>query len=164
MWASFAGIGLTNGQFEGYVAHWSEKYYKTELQTYRHLQSLQGTRIPQLYTTIVYPGARGIPDPVPGLLIEYVPSLSLRQFIRHKPHYPPSVIKTVCDDALKLISTINDLEFLNEDVRIDNVLVRKSALEEKNSGGLPHCVLIDLSHRRQRGLEEDDEKWKRAKQ
>ena len=161
---ALADVELSDGEFEGYIAHWTEKFYDTELQTYRHLQSLQGTRIPQLYTTITYPGARGIPDPIPGLLLEYVPSLSLRQFIRHNPPYPTSTIQTVCDDALKTINAVNDLEVLNEDVRLDNLLVRKSAFEEESSKGLSHCVLIDLSHCRPRKSEENDDEWRQAKQ
>lgn len=156
---------LSDGEFEGYMAHWAKKLYETELQTYEDLHLLQGKRIPRLYSAVLYTHPHSIPDPVPGLLLEYIPSLSLRQFIQYDPPWSPSLVRRVCNDAVKLVDEVSDHEVLNEDVRVDNVLVRLSALSnvEDMSPACVACVLIDLSHCRKRRSDEGEEEWMRAK-
>ena len=138
---------FTDGEFEAYLAHTARKLYHAELSTYERLKSLQGSRIPRFYSAVSYEDGL---DVIQGILIEFVPSISLRSFISHNPPFPHEVIAQVCDDAISLIHHLSDALVLNEDVRLDNVLVRTSNRR---------CILIDLTHCRSRRDDESEADW-----
>jgi serine/threonine protein kinase len=93
-------------------------------------------------------------DVIQGILIEFVASISLRSFIGHNPPFPHELITQVCEDAISLIHQLSDACVLNGDVRLDNMLVRTSD---------HRCVLIDLTHCRNRRDDESEADWIEAK-
>lgn len=58
---------------------------------------------------------------------------------------------------------VSDFEILNDDVRLDNFLIRESALVKTQPEPYP-VVLIDLARCRFRRSDETDDVWKSTKQ
>ena len=164
---SFNEEDMSDGEFEAYLEERSRLFYKQEKQTYERLKDGQGTWLPNLYCSVFMPRPDG--TTVKGLLLEYIPSISLRDFVStwtsRVPPLPIDLLKRVGDTAVALIDRVSDLDVLNPDVRIDNVLVRESALNVGEAEPEPYpVVLIDLADCRLRQPEESDEDWRKAKQ
>lgn len=165
---------ISDGQSEAFLDHSCQKMFADEFATYQRLRALQGTRIPRLYRTIEYKppplidenGSEVMLDLIQGLLLEYIPSVSLRSFVdiwRTSLQLSPSIVSSVCNDAVALINQISDHDILNTDVRLDNILVRlaSSCGSQPKIEDLPPnpCVLIDLAQcrlRREGGGEDED--------
>jgi len=155
---------MPSGEFETYLALWARKRYNAEVKMYKRLSHLQGKRIPRLYGVVVYPDARHIPDLIPGLLLEHIPSISVSSLIRHDPPYPSRLIHGVLDDAIRLVHEMHDEEVLNENVSLDGIHVRQSYLDawDVTSGASDQSlctVLTGLSHCRVRKPNESEEGW-----
>ena len=167
---TYAIYDFTPARMEGYFNHQAHQYHEAELTAYRRLEELQGTLIPRLYTSVqalVESEYLEEGEAVPGLLIEYIPSVTLRQFFATNPPYRPEVVAHICEDAVRLIHRVSDFEALNRDVRLDNILVRQSILSLFQESPTPPfeeykgktCVAIDLSHVRFRREDEEYLDW-----
>jgi hypothetical protein len=167
---------MSDGQFEAYLEHSCRKMFADEFSAYQQLRTLQGTRVPCLYGTVEYQPPPPIDehgsddlDVVHGLLLEYIPSITLRSFVDiwHTSHEHPSILSSVCDDAVVLINQISDHSMLNTDVGLDNILVRllTSPGSVPKIDNLPSnpCVLIDLAQCRLRREDENEDAWIAAK-
>ena len=172
---------VSDGEFEAYLHHVAQRTFDAERTAYEHLHELQGKKLPKLYGTVEYgaaiPSARSdgatITDTVPGLLLEYVSPLSLRQLVAtwktRNPPLPNSVLAALCDEAVKVVDRISDFEVLNEDVRVDNFLVREDFLASSTHDGRAPAtvdgavVLIDLGQCRLRRADESEDEWIQAK-
>ncbi|KIJ99335.1 hypothetical protein K443DRAFT_680070 [Laccaria amethystina LaAM-08-1] len=157
---------MSDGEFEAYLEEQSQLFYKQEKQTYERLKEGQGTWLPKLYCSVSISRPDG--TTVKGLLLEYIPSISLRDFVStwtsRVPPLPIDLLKRVADTAVALIDRASDFDVLNLDVRIDNVLVRESALDVGEAEPEPYpVVLIDLAGCRLRQPDEPDEEWRKAK-
>ncbi|KAI8992801.1 hypothetical protein BD414DRAFT_482257 [Trametes punicea] len=173
---------LSDGEFEAYIQHQSQKMFNAERTTYERLRDLQGKIIPELYGLVEYeitiPNARGdesvVTHTVSGLLLEYISSLSLRQLVAtwkaRDPRLPNEVLVTLCEDAVRVVDRISDFDVLNEDVRVDNLLIREpfidnaSYLQDEKVALVENpVVLIDLGHCRLRREDESEGEWVQAK-
>jgi hypothetical protein len=169
---------MSDGQFEAYLEHSCRKMFTDEFAAYQQLRTLQGTRVPRLYGTVEYQSPPLIDDDgseveldlTHGILLEYISSVSLRSFVdiwRTSNEPSPSILSSVCDDAVVLINQTSDYDILNTDVRLDNILVRLLT----SPGSIPKiedlppnpCVLIDLAQCRLRREDEDEDAWVAAK-
>jgi hypothetical protein len=158
--------GLSPGAFEASLDLACHRLFEAERQTFLHLSDLQGTKIPQLLGVVSYTVARnGGPHPfvIPGLLMEYIPSASLRELFdtwaRDDPPLPISSVPSICNEAISLVNLFSDRSVLNMDVRLDNFIVRK---QEHSDGH--RVVMIDFARCRLRCADETDWKWAEAKQ
>ena len=171
---------ISDGEFEAYLHHVAQRTFDAEHTAYQRLHELQGKKIPLLYGAVEYgvviPNVRGdgtsVTDAVPGLLLEHVSSLSLRDlvvtWITRDPPLPNSHLAALCDEAVKVVDRISDFEVLNEDVRVDNFLVREESLTLSAPDGSVATVdgsvaLIDLGQCRLRRADESEDEWIQAK-
>lgn len=126
------------------------RLYNCETTAYHALEALQGVDIPALYTNVqlqagpVRVGPDGQSLQVNGLLLEEVKGFSLRDVAAHAPELSWS---DICEQAIAIIHKIDECEIINEDVRIDNVLVRKSPTnQEADEQSFTYkAVLIDFA-------------------
>jgi len=99
---------------------------------------------------------------VNGQLVEYIPSVSLRDFdfvSTWTTRVPPlhiDLLKRICDKAVTFVDRVSDFDILNLDVRLDNCYLTS---ERQNS-----VVLIDLTLCRLRLSDETNEVCRGAKQ
>ena len=119
----------TLAQRDLYVYYQCLDFHKHEMQAYDALQDLQGTHILLFYADVllapeqVSVGHDSILLAVPGLLIEYIDGFGIRDIAAHAP---AERIQRICEHALDLIRRTEDLDVVNNDMRLDNVLVRKT--------------------------------------
>jgi len=125
------------GAFEDYLAHRCESMWEKEVQAYERMRDLQGEMIPRLLGLVNYdPPLAVIRDGVPqdclvvkGVLLEYIPAITLTQYItcqlQHGSPIDHDAIAHVSQQAVALVNTIGENGVLNEDVRLDNILVRR---------------------------------------
>ena len=138
---------LSDGEFEAYLQHQAKKDFDIERKAYKRLRALQGRKIPRVYGTVEYEVNIALPalpdaDPseslmvmstrgeiVPGLLLEYIPSATLRQLVvgwtARDPPLPGAVLAALCDEVVRVVDRVSDFDVLNEDVRMDNFLIRE---------------------------------------
>ncbi|TBU42053.1 hypothetical protein BD309DRAFT_924301 [Dichomitus squalens] len=173
---------VSDGEFEAYLRRVAQRMFDAERTAYERLRDLQGKKIPRLYSVVEYeiaiPNARGdgaaVTDTIPGLLLEYVSSLSLRQLVAtwtaRNPPLANEVLAVLCEEAVKVVDRISDFDVLNEDVRVDNFLIREPFIDATSStqGGNAAVVenavvLIDLGLCRLRREDESEDEWIKAK-
>ncbi|RDB18493.1 hypothetical protein Hypma_000331 [Hypsizygus marmoreus] len=174
---------VSDGEFEGYIEHQCRQMFDAECSTYRHLLELQGQLIPRLHGTVEYipppmianNGTEIVMDPIPGILVEYIPSITLRNLVQTwrtlDPPLSLDILCSVADSATAVIERISDYSVLNEDVRLDNMLVRQPLFTgnaASNNASMENlvpnpCVLIDLAQCRLRREDETDEDWRAVK-
>ncbi|KAI1787460.1 hypothetical protein LXA43DRAFT_1165562 [Ganoderma leucocontextum] len=152
---------VPHGEFEAYLAHTAQKVFAAERTAYDRLRPLQGKKLPTVYGT------------VPGLLLEYVPSLTLRELVAtwtaRSPPLPNRVLTALCEEAVRVVDRVSDFDVLNEDVRMDNFLIRQPFLASSLHGEEPAqvvedaVVLIDLGQCRLRREDESEDEWVDAK-
>jgi len=114
------------GVFEAYIAHQCETMWTKEVQAYKRMEDLQGHSIPRLLGVVKY-SPPGDQLDINGVLLEYVPSTTLRGYITTKLQRGPidrDEISSVCQEAVDLVKTVRENGVLNKDVRLDNILVR----------------------------------------
>ena len=121
-----------DGHFESFVAHECHKMWKQEVAAYEELRSVQGSAIPRLLGVVECQVGEDPnhldSDPVRGILIEYIPAPTLRQYLTHAICDSGSLdrdeIASVCREAIAQVDALDDTKVLNVDVRLDNILVR----------------------------------------
>ena len=176
------------GGFEYYLKCQAHKMFSAEHTTYMRLSPLQGKEVPRLYGVIecdlrIDLGEdRGgvVTEIVPGLLLEYIPSMTIRQLVKtwtsRADALPNEVLAKICETAVEVIDHINDLEVLNEDVRIDNILTRDPFLVPRPEASAVYSgdttpwtlvehpvVVIDFAQCRLRQPHETEAQWGHAK-
>ena len=76
---------------------------------------------------------------VHGILIEYVPGLSLRSFVHSALRSPDTKLRqelaSIADEAVAVVLKISSYPVLNRDVRLDNMLVRAAYVSSLRLGG-----------------------------
>ncbi|KAI5895061.1 uncharacterized protein SCHCODRAFT_02535618 [Schizophyllum commune H4-8] len=171
---------VSDGEFEAYLRYMAQRTFDAERSAYERLQELQGKILPTLYGAVEYEavipnvrdGSGTVTEMVPGLLLEYVSSLSLRQLITtwrtRDPPLPDSILAAVCAEAVRVVDRVSDFEVLNEDVRVDNFLIRQEFLTSYAQSGDTATldgavVLIDLGQCRLRQADESEDEWIEAK-
>ncbi|KAI1787467.1 hypothetical protein LXA43DRAFT_951217 [Ganoderma leucocontextum] len=168
---------VSDGEFEAYLEHTAQRVFNAERATYERLRPLQGKKIPTLYGAVEYeisiPDGSAATETVPGLLLEYIPSLTLRELIAtwtaRDPPLPNGILATVCEEAVRVVERVSDFDVLNEDVRVDNFLIREPFVGTSSSRGeVPAVVedavvLIDLGHCRLRREDESEGELVKAK-
>jgi hypothetical protein len=158
---------ISDGEFEAYLKRSCEMNLKAEMETYERLKEGQGAWLPRFYNLVSV--KRGDGTIVDGLLFEYIPSITLRDFVKtwttRTPPLPIDLLKRICDTGVEIVNRVSDFDILNKDVRLDNFLIRESALvKTEGTEPEPHpVVLIDLASCRSRQSEETDDAWKTAK-
>ncbi len=137
------------GAFEDYLAHRCESMWEKEVQAYERMRDLQGEMIPRLLGLVNYdPPLAVIRDGVPqdclvvkGVLLEYIPAITLTQYItcqlQDGSPIDHDAIAHVSQQAVALVNTIGENGVLNEDVRLDNILVRRQ-------GEVPHLQQLNV--------------------
>ncbi|KAM5534805.1 hypothetical protein V8D89_011521 [Ganoderma adspersum] len=168
---------VSDGEFEAYLEYLAQKIFNAERTAYERLHTLQGKKIPKLYGVVEHeitiPNARGdgssITEIVPGLLLEYIPGPTLRQLVAtwkvREPPLPNEVLTTLCEEAVRVVDRVSDFDVLNEDVRIDNFLIREPFVDSTSSAQVVEdaVVLIDLGQSRLRREDESEDDWTKAK-
>ncbi|KAI1788007.1 hypothetical protein LXA43DRAFT_1184118 [Ganoderma leucocontextum] len=175
---------VPHGEFEAYLAHTAQKVFAAERTAYERLRPLQGKKIPTVYgvveheTQITIPAdadgsAVRVTETVPGLLLEYIPSLTLRELVAtwtaRAPPLPNRVLTALCKEAVRVVDRVSDFDVLNEHVRMDNFLIRQPFLASSSHGEEPAqvvedaVVLIDLGQCRLRREDESEDEWVDAK-
>lgn len=180
---------VSDGEFEAYLARRAVAMFEAECATYNRLSDLQGKQVPRVFGVVQYTYEVTVPSPtgdgsapttytetVPGILIEYVSSVTLRELVKtwtaRTPPLPNSVLAALCEEAVALVDHVSDYDVLNEDVRLDNFLVRTPFVKNRAVSTHPQplalvahpIVLIDLGQCRLRRPDEDNEAWRAAKQ
>ena len=140
--------------------------YRQEIQAYDALHALQGSKIPLFHADVSltsddYPDAEIFT--VRGVLIEHIPSFSIGNL---PLHVSKDKQKTIIGEALDLMRELENYDVVNNDVRLENVLVRSTPTQGGKTGDEDGStdlavVLIDFSHMKVRNLipECSDEKW-----
>ena len=95
---------------------------------------------------------------IPAAVIEYVEGRE----IRHIDQFVPKKLwKQAILDACTIINEISDHDVLNEDVRMDNVLIRCIPRTDKNAESFDYQpVVLDFGKARLRRPSETDEQWR----
>nr|VWO96103.1 N/A [Ganoderma boninense] len=166
---------VSDGEFEAYLQFQAQKVFNAERMAYERLHALQGKKIPKLYGLVGHEisisDARGdgttVTESIPGLLLEYIPGPTLRQLVAtwkaRDPPLPNTVLTTLCEEAVRGVDRISDFDVLNEDVRIDNFLIREPFVDSSSAVVEDAVVLIDLGQSRLRGKDESEDDWTKAK-
>ncbi|KAG8742315.1 hypothetical protein FRC10_001674 [Ceratobasidium sp. 414] len=137
--------------FEHFVSFIMDPYFESECAAYKRLTSLQGHDIPVFYGATQFIDGLSIPDlnpPVRGVLLEFVPGISLDNIDPASPD-----LDTVLRDAIRIVHTYGDLGVLNTDVRLGNFIVKPDR----------SVVMVDFAQSRLRREDETDLEWKREK-
>ena len=146
---------LSEGEFEAYLQHLADDMFRAETATYDRLLPLQGKDIPKCYarvewrTRLPVAGSSAVTETIRGVLLEYIPGLSLRNLVqtwtKRQPALPRTVLAEICDRAVAVIDRTSNFDVLNEDVRMDNFIVREPFLRAPPSSlhGSRRYELID---------------------
>lgn len=131
---------LPQGKFEAYTRLLAESQYEVEREAYERFSSLQGKEVPKLFAVAkvaigISDGNSTSPDTFPAILLEDVrPSLTLRQLIEtwtaRRPLLPNEVLFGVCEKAIEAVDVCSDFDLVNDDIRMDNILVREPFLTQ----------------------------------
>lgn len=137
--------------------------YEKELSTYKRLQNLQGTEIPQLLTSVTYlpctpeGGGEDIPPvftEVKGILIELISGFPLAELADNAPRESWQMI---CNQAVRIVHQLSDHDILNEDTAVENVIV--SPCGNNAEGNAYRLVMLDFAECRFRQEDDSDEEW-----
>lgn len=128
--------------FEAMLERTCREMRKLEAAVYGRLESLQGSIVPRFYGTARLMSPHAADDSlaeVEGFLLEYVRGVSLGAYVESSlmcPHSPPCVsdaqLADVCDSAVQTVRKIGEYDYLNTDVRLDNVVVRLTSTDSKS--------------------------------
>jgi len=188
----------TPGHREAYMQKVCDRAFDAEVSAYRHLQTLQGKILPVVFGTVALPTGvgdsdskgknRANPMKVGGLLMEYIqPSFSLRGIPENVPD--KSLWQDLGEMAVELVQDVGDYGVLDEDVRLDNILMvpvkdgycsEKLGEEVGDEFGVEHrdmdmestggrdlkfyrAVRIDFGLARVRRDDETDGDWRKAR-
>lgn len=149
------------GEDECYVGEWCKHDYDTETKAYNKLRDLQGSVIPRLICEVaIQTQPPCVADPVlaeiPGLLLEYIPGVTLNELAEKTPR---ESWQSIADSAVSAVNAISDHEILNRDVQLRNIMARPCAASDFGY----RAVVIDFGRTRFRGEDESDEDWGQEK-
>ena len=150
--------------------------WRAEIEVYDRLADLQGSCVPRLYHSVtsnqmdLSPSAAEL-FKIPGILIEFIDGFNLKDVTLHTPQ---SHWQHLCDQAIGVISRISNHDVLNQDVRRENIIVRKRGGNVKENGHINQLsdsklediydiFAIDFGLSRLRRQSETDDEWKQAK-
>ena len=97
---------------------------------------------------------------VPGMLLSYVDGRPLREI---GDFVPRDKWKGVIVEACEIINEIGDQDVLNDDVRLDNILVRTISSRSIPTMIKYRPVVLDFANARLRRKDEDKDAWREAK-
>lgn len=97
---------------------------------------------------------------VPGMLLSYVDGRPLREI---GDFVPRDKWKEVIVEACEIINEIGDQDVLNDDVRLDNILVRTISSRSIPTMIKYRPVVLDFANARLRRQDEDKDSWREAK-
>ncbi|KAL8243647.1 hypothetical protein R6Q59_009905 [Mikania micrantha] len=141
--------GWTVAENEAYLQWWCSDLFTTELETYRHLQPLQGQQIPRMFSSVSISPFSTEPEAesklanessflqVRGILIEQVIGSSLIQmpdFIEQE-HWAQ-----IANDAMRVPLCLADRGVINEGLRPKNIIATP-----ENSDSLYRVVMVNLT-------------------
>ena len=129
------------------------------------------------YEVVIPADESAITESIPGLLLEYIQSSTFREVIEtwkaRDPPLPNGILAALYEKAVQIVERVSDFDVLNEDVHMDNFLIREPFITlpsaHRDGEDLYHStvedavVLIDLGHCRVRREDESEEEWIRAK-
>ncbi|KAI1782186.1 hypothetical protein LXA43DRAFT_1187824 [Ganoderma leucocontextum] len=145
---------VPHGEFEVYLRHTTQKVFNART-AYERLRPLQGKKIPTVYGVVEYeiaipdacPDGSAVSETVPGLLLEYVPSLTLLELVAtwtaRSPPLPNRVLTALCEEAVRVVDRVSNFDVLNEDVRMDNFLIRRPFLASSSNGEDPDPAVVE---------------------
>ncbi|KAF9532195.1 hypothetical protein CPB83DRAFT_663485 [Crepidotus variabilis] len=187
----------SDGHREAYMQKKCDRHCDTEVSIYRHVRSLQGKQIPMLYGTVElrlssYSSAgaerdrrRGGAKQIRGMLMEYIhPAFPLREVLTHISD--PKKWQEVGETAVRIVQVVGDRGVLNQDVRLDNVLIVPveggyqednnileedenddddmiNIMESREGTKYFRAVMIDFGLARLRREDETQEAWRKAR-
>ena len=169
----------TPGHREAYLEKKTERLFQTEVNIYRQLREVQGKKVPLVYGIVRFPQTGMGPDvdgaEVRGLLMEYIsPSFTLREIPEIIPDR--ALWQDAGKTAVKLVQDIGDLGVINQDVRLDNVLLvhikdgfqdddveEEMVFEEARTLKFFKAVMIDFGLSRLQMEDETDDDFRRAR-
>ena len=151
------------------------RFFHNEMTVYKRLKPLQAQgKVPRYLcsTELLLDKPVQVPDyvpkqhhkriedylRVPAAVMEYVQGRE----IRHIDHFMPKKLwKRTILDACAIINEISDHDVLNEDVRMDNVLIRCIPRTDEHAGDFNYQpVVLDFGKARVRRTNETDEEWR----
>lgn len=134
--------------------------YRREREAYRRLAALQGTDIPKLFATLSWrdpqldaapPATHPIFAATPGLALEFVEGMSLRDFAeRRTESWPTDAEERMSSKVLDIARALGRLGVIHDDIRSANIMLRSSSGEP---------VLIDFGNAVLRGERETEDEW-----
>ncbi|KAJ3512988.1 hypothetical protein NLJ89_g3201 [Agrocybe chaxingu] len=167
----------SSGHREAYIEQVAQKLYRTEVAIYRQLRELQGEDVPFIYGTVRLQkvGRRSLGKlDVRGMLMQYIdPSFSLRDIPERIPDQ--TRWQEVGEAAVKVVQVVGDYGILNDDVRLDNILVVPTREEDEkqadaDSEDQPErstqrfkTVMIDFGIARAQRKNETDDEFRRER-
>ncbi len=156
-------------QNEAFLYDYCLDSYETEVDMHERLKDHQGAGVPQpltLVTCMPYesPGGDGLPMElleVKGVLLELISGFALGELEKNAPK---EAWQSICDGAVQLVHTLlHDHEILNEDIRIQNVLISRSRSDIGTEDEEYRVVMLDFANCRFQGSEESDVEWGKVK-
>ena len=121
---------------------------------------------------ITIPNARNdgsaVTETVSGFLLEYVLGVTLRQLVAtwkaRDSLLPNSILASLCEEAVRVVDCVSDFYVLNEDVRIDNFLIREPFVGSSLDMIVEDAVVvIDFGQCQLRREDESEGDWVKAK-
>ncbi|KAK0735145.1 hypothetical protein B0T26DRAFT_671328 [Lasiosphaeria miniovina] len=120
--------------FEAAVHDQAQRYFRTEVQAYQQLASLQGATVPRLYASISHqissllgPSASARPEfQAQGILIELINGLSGERLLNNAREYAVADLARIAQNAIDGAAAINNYGVLLGDCQPQNVIIRNS--------------------------------------
>jgi serine/threonine protein kinase len=148
---------------EAYFYARSVLSHEIELEVYDRLVDMQGVHVPTLFadvrlvpqktTTGQYETLTAYTE-TRALLMEYIPGFTLDNLVTEVPE---SDWAHLCDQAIEVIRKIADNDFINFDIKLRNIIVRRS------DEGLYQVFYLDFGEGRFRDPSDSDEMWRERK-
>ncbi|KAG5975078.1 hypothetical protein E4U55_007894 [Claviceps digitariae] len=166
---------------EAYFYQRTRQSHEIELEIYDRLIDLQGVHVPTIFADVrLAPqhAAAGADESVAeytqvrGILMEYIPGFPLNEVVTATPE---SDWAPICDQAIEVIRTISDGDFINFDIKTRNILVRRAGPDQQqgcsssssSSSSSPsssyQVFFLDFGECRLRDPADSDEIWRERK-
>jgi hypothetical protein len=160
-WSARKQKDWNQAQLEAYLQYCSRKFYKTETAVYYRLHELQGQDIPRFIARVVI--RRTSSDPVdeyldcPGILLEYIQGFPLTDI---EEFAPKAAWQPICDEAIRIINRISNLNVRNEDVKTRSFMVQPNP--DPDTAQFKLCMM-DFGSCVLRKPDQDDHDWREWK-
>lgn len=154
------GDSWSAAQNETYIYHLCRKYYDTESEAYRRVEDLQGKDVPRFIARVSF--SEGPCSPTssnhvskwldcPGILLELINGFPLWEL---EERAPKDAWQYICEDAIRIVNLIGDRDLRNEDIHLNNNIVRKDPITGKFK-----VFIIDFAMCVLRKPEDDKDDW-----